>query len=234
MATHLTRKELKQDSVALKVEETFGFLGSHRRQTIQIAGGVVALILVVAAVVFYRSSQREVRQQMLGEAITAQNAPVGAANGNGVSFPTEQAKKDAVSKAYQRLLTEHSGSDEAYIAEYSLASADVENGKAEDARKKFQDVADHAGANYASLAKLALAQLDFATGKASEGQSLLRDLMDHPTDLVSKNQAAYTLARGISQTNPEEARKLLLPLASGATEISQTAVTAISELPPAK
>jgi len=235
VATHLTRKELKQDNVALRVEETFGFLGAHRKQTIRIVGGALALILIVAAVFYYRSSQREVRQQMLGEAIAAQNAPVGTAPPNGgLSFPSEAAKKDAVTRAYQRLINEHSGSSEAYISEYSLASMDVENGKNDDARKKYQDVIDHADSGYASLAKLAMAQLDFATNRGAEAETLLRDLMDHPTELVSKSQAAFSLARGISQTKPEEARKLLLPLSGASSEISQAAVSALADLPPQK
>jgi hypothetical protein len=52
--------------------------------------------------------------------------------------------------------------------------------------------------------------------------------------MVSKEQAAMTLAQGIAATQPEEARKLLLPIASAHSDVSQAAVTAMAELPAAK
>ncbi len=232
MPGNLTRKELKQDNVALNVEKTFDFVNLHKKGAVRIAGAVLALVLIVAAVIYYRSSQQDVREQMLGDAITLQSAPVGAAQPNGApSFPSEAAKQSAVTKAYEKLLSEHSGSPEAYVAEYSLAAMNIQAGKLDDARKQYQDVVDHANANYSSLAKLALAQLDFAGNRTADAQSLLKDLQDHPTDLVSKNQATYVLARGLMPTNPAESRKLLMQLAGSQSEISSVAVSAMNDLP---
>ena len=81
------------------------------------------------------------------------------------------------------------------MAEYYLGAKALDAGKVDDARKKYQDVADHANANYASLAKLSLAQLDFAENRTAEAENLLKDLMDHPTDLVSKTQATNPYAK---------------------------------------
>ena len=235
MSSHLTRKELKEDSVALHVGETFSFLSAHRSQTIRIASAVVGVALVASATIYYRSSKQDSRQLMLGDAITLQNAPVGAAPPNGgVSFPTEAAKRDAVTKSFTKLVSDQSGSAEAYVAEYALGSMDMDAGNLAEARKKYQDVADHAETNYASLGKLALAQIDFAEGKTSDAQTLLKDLMDHPTDLVSKNQATFVLAKGLAAKQPEDARKLLMPMAAANSDISQVAVAALGELPPQK
>ena len=101
----------------------------------------------------------------------------------------------------------------------------------DDARKKFQDVADHADAGFASLGKLSLALLDFAENKTADAQRILKDLQDHPTDLVSKTQATYTLAKGLAPTQPEEARKLLNTIASAGSDVSGIAVSALQELP---
>jgi predicted negative regulator of RcsB-dependent stress response len=233
VSDHLTRKELTQDNVALKVGESFNFFNTHRKQTLRYAGGIIAVAVIVWLGFYYTSYKQGVRQQALADAIQLQSAPVGAAPPNGgPSFPTETAKKDAVTKAYIKLSTEYGGSTEGYIAEYSLASLNAESGKFADARRMFQDVADHANANYASLAKLGLAQLDFAENKTSEAQTILKDLIEHPTDLVSKTQATFTLAKGLAPTQPAEARKLLLPLASAGNDSSQAAVTALQELPP--
>ncbi len=56
--------------------------------------------------------------------------------------------------------------------------------------------------------------------------------MDHPTIFVSKEQATFTLATGISKTKPAEARKLLEPLRTSRSSISQAAITALAELAP--
>jgi hypothetical protein len=99
-----------------------------------------------------------------------------------------------------------------------------------EARRKYQDVADHANSNYASLGKLAVAQIDFIENKTAGARSVLKDLQDHPTDLVSKDQATFTLAKGLIPTAPEEARKMLVQLAAS-KEIGAAAVTAMQELP---
>jgi predicted negative regulator of RcsB-dependent stress response len=232
VASHLTRKELKQDKFAVEVEHTVDFFAKHRSQIIRLGGIVVGLLLVIAAIQYYRSSQHAVRQQALAEALALQQAPVGTAPpSGGPSFPSDTAKRDAVSKAFNKLRNDYGGSDEAYIAEYYLASMDADSGKMDDARKKYQDVADHASKNYASLARLALAQLAFAEGRTADGEKLAKELIDHPTDLVSKDQATITLAKGIAPTRPADARKLLQPLASQSSEISQVAVSALSDLP---
>jgi predicted negative regulator of RcsB-dependent stress response len=232
VSTHLTRKELKQDNVALKVEETFNIFTKYRPQIARIGFAVLALVVIVAGVFYYRSAQHEVRQQMLADAIALQAAPVGQAPPNGgPSFPTEAAKREAVTKSYSKLISEHGGSEEAYSAELALAASDADAGKMADARKKFQDVADHANAGFASLGKLSLAQLDFAENKTADARRILKDLQDHPTDLVSKTQATYTLAKGLAPTQPEEARKLLNSIASAGSDVSGIAVSALQELP---
>jgi predicted negative regulator of RcsB-dependent stress response len=230
--SNLTRKELlKQDKFTVEAGHTVDFLSTHRKEAVRYGGIALALIVLVAAVFYYRSSQLSVREQALGEAMALSTAAVGAPAGGGPSFPTQTAKDDAVSKAFTKLVSDYGGTAEAYIAEYYLGANALNAGKVDDARKRFQDVADHANANYASLAKLAIAQLDFAENRLPQSEALLKDLMDHPTDLVSKTEATFTYARVISQTKPEEARKLLLQIAGERSDVSQIALTAMNDLP---
>jgi len=233
VASNLTRKELlKQDKFTVEAEHTVDFLTAHRTEVIRYGGIAVALAIIIAGVYYYRTSQASVRQQVLGEAITLTSEPVGQpAQPGAASFPTEQAKQDAVNRAFTKVSSDYSGSEEGYIAEYYLAKQALDAGKVDDARKKYQDVADHANANYASLAKLSLAQLDFAENRTPEAEKILKDLMDHPTDLVSKTQATFAYARAIAPTKPDEARKLLQQIADEKTDASQIAVTAMNDLP---
>ena len=231
--SNLTRKELlKQDKFTVEAEHTVNFLSEHRKEAVRYGGIALALVIVVAAVFYYRTSQVSVREQILGEDIALSNVPVGQAPaGGGPNFPTQAAKDDAVTKAFTKLAADYNGTEEAYIAEYYLAARALDAGKVDDARKKDQDVADHAGANYASLAKLALAQLDFAENKTAEAEVLLKGLMDHPTDLVSKTQATFTFANVIAPTRPDEARKLYTQLAAEKSDVGQMASTALASLP---
>ena len=211
MASHLTRKAiLKQDKFAVEVEHTVHYFAAHRKQTILYGGIALAVLLIAGGVFYFRSSQHSVREQVLGEALSLANAPVGtAAPAGGPNFPTEAAKDDAISKALTKVASDYAGSAEGYVAEYSLAGTALDAGKTDDARKKYQDVADHADVNYASLAKLALAEIDASENRNGDAEKLLKDLMDHPTDLVSKTQATIAYAKVIGPTRPDEARKLL-------------------------
>ena len=235
MSTHLSRKELKQDNVALKVEETTHFLVTHRPLVTRIAVIVLAVLVVGLGSWFFISSRRDAREQALAAAVTMQSAPVGAAPPNGgMSFPSDIAKADAVRKAFNSIVSQDSGSNEAYAAEYFLAGIDVSNAKTDEALKKYSDIAADADPDYASLAKLAKAQLLFSLSRGPEAKAILEDLIAHPTATVSKEQASFTLAKGIAANQPDEARKLLVSIAGLHTEISQAAVAAMAELPAAK
>lgn len=234
MATQLTRKELKQDKFAVEVEHTVDFFAAHRKETIRYGGILLAVVLIVTGVLYYRSSQRSAREQALGDALTLVNAPVGNANPTGgPSFPNEAAKDQAVTRALNSIISTYGGSEEAYIAEYYLAAQSVDAGKLEDARSKYLDVADHADANYASLAKLSLAQVYASENKPADAEKVLKDLMDHPTDLVSKAQATIAYAKIIGPKQPAEARKLLTQILTDKDQpaVSQIALSAMNDLP---
>jgi hypothetical protein len=77
---------------------------------------------------------------------------------------------------------------------------------------------------------MALAEVYFSTGRIGDGEKLLRDLMAHPTAFVSREEATIALARGLERTRPQEARKLLEPLRTSRTAISQVAIGALGEV----
>lgn len=232
MAGHLTRKELKSDQVAVTVEQTVDYVQAHQQPIVKTVIAVVALAVIIGGVVFYRTQQHEVRDARLSECVRVAQAPIGGAGTpDALAFPTMEAKAAEETKVFSKLLADYPGSEEGYIAEYYLGGVLVSQAKMEDARKKYQDVANHAGKNTASLAKFAMAQIAFQEGKTAEGETLLHDLMDHPTDMVSKEQATVELANGIKAKNPAEARKLLEPLVKEGGEIAGTAARILNDLP---
>jgi hypothetical protein len=233
VSTHLSRKELKQDNVALKVEETTHFLVTHRALVTKAGGVVLAVLVIGLGSWFFISSRRDAREQALASALTLQSATVGAtaAPTGTQTFPTEAAKSDAIRKAFNSIISQDGGSDEAYAAEYYLAGIDVTDGKQDDALKKYDHVASGSNADYASMAKLAKAQVLFSLNRTPEAETVLKDLIANPTAMVSKEQASMVMAKGIAASQPEEARKLLTPIAAEKSDVAQAAVTALGELP---
>lgn len=231
----ITRKDLKSDKFALEVEHTVGFLSEHRTEAIRYGAAALAIIVIALAVYFYRGHQQRARAAALTAALEIRDATVGPPQDQFTrSYSTAAEKETAQTKAFTDLAAQHSGSDEAYIAEYYLGTTAAEQGKTLEAEKWLKDVAENASDNYASLAKLALADLYKSQGKLADGERLLRSLIDKPTEFVSKEQASIALGQFLIASKPEEARKLLGPLrGSPRTIISQSAIGAAAELPPA-
>jgi predicted negative regulator of RcsB-dependent stress response len=232
VAGRITRKELKSDRFALEVEHTFDFVAEHQRQLILYGSIAVAVVLVAVSVFFFMRRQHTVREQALGSAIQVQEAPVGPPNpGAVVTFPTEEAKRAAATKAFDDVASKYPGSDEAAVAKYYLGASAADQGKMTDAEKLFQTAAAAGDKNYSSLARFSLAQVYFAEGRTADAEKILRDLMAHPTLFVSKEQATIALAKGIAPTKPAEARKMLEPLRTMPGAVSQVAINAVAELP---
>ena len=227
----ITRKELKTDEFALGFEHTVDFFEQYKTQIIRYGTAALIVAALVALIVVYRNHQATVRQEALSKAMAIQGAPVGsAAPGSAVSYPTEDAKTAAETKAFSEIAAKYSGTAEGYIAEYYLGSMAADQGKMGEADKRFSSVADAGDQKYASLAKLALAQVYFAEGKPDQGEQMLRALMSHPTVFVSRDQAALALAHMVAATNPAEARKLLDPLRAQSGPVGQAAIQSYGEL----
>lgn len=228
----ITRKELKTDKFALEVEQTVTFFEEHRTQVLRIAGIAIVVVLLIVGLSVYRGRQRSAREAELGAAIQIQEAPIGGAAPNAqITFPTQAEKDKAAIKAFADLATKYRGSEEGLIAENYLGSIAADQGRLPDAEKQFKSVADSGNTQLASVAKLSLAQVYEVEGRAKESEAVLRELMDHPTELVSREQAAFVLARQLGKTNPAEAKKLIDPLRTSSNPtISQQAISLSAEL----
>jgi predicted negative regulator of RcsB-dependent stress response len=172
------------------------------------------------------------REEALTQAITIQEAAIAPVSTNGgMVFPTQEVKDQAATKAFAEIRTKYSSSAEAEVAGYYLGSILADQGKLADAEKALSEVAQNGEAKYASLAKLSLSQMYFSDGRDAQGEKVLRDLIAHPTEFVSKEQAAISLARSIMAKKPAEAGKLLEPLRSRNDAVGQIAITLSGELP---
>ncbi len=229
----LTRKELKSDRFALEVQHSVEYVAEHRRQLIRWGSVGAAVLVVVLAVYWYVSHSNSVREADLAAALNIENANVGPApNEFTTSFATQDEKDKATMKAWTEILAKYPGSDAGTIAEYYLGTEAADKGDTAQAEKRFKAAADSGKSDYASLAKVALAQLYAGTGRVKDAETLLHQVMDHPTALVSKDEATIVLARAIAPARPDEAIKMLQPLAGKQDHpgVSQAAISAMSDI----
>jgi predicted negative regulator of RcsB-dependent stress response len=228
----ITRKELKTDKFALEVGQTVTYFEDHRKEVLRYGAVALVVALLVVGIILYRSHQRTVRQQALTVAIQTQEASIGGSSpGSVFNFPTLAEKEKAATKAFAEVASKYPGTDEGVIAMNYLGSIAVDQGKLDEAEKRFKQVADSGNKNLASLARLSLAQLYFLQNRNQDGEAQLRYLIAHPTELVSKEQATFALARALSKSNPTEARRLVEPLRTSSTQIvSQQAIELYSQL----
>lgn len=225
-----TRHELKTDKFVEEVSQTVEFIEEHKSQVVKYGGIAAAVVVLAAGAWFYTSNQRVKRQAALGEAIATVNIPVGQAPQGQQSFPTPEAKDQAIQKAFNDIVTKYPGTNESGAAMYMLGLAAADKGKMADAERMMRQAVQDGDSEFASLARLALADILVANGKAAEAEKVLRDLMAKPTAMVTKEQATLSLARVLAKTKPAEAKKLLEPLRAATGPASATAISMISEL----
>ena len=228
----LTRKELKSDKFALEVQHSVEYVSEHRRQMIRWAGPAVAVVLIVVGIIWYRNYQHNARQEALHATMLIQNSTIGPSQSEYVvSFPTAQARKAAVLKAWRDFAVKYPGTQEGGIAEFFLATNAADDGNLPEAAKHFQAAIDSGREPYISSAKLALAQIYAAQGKLKDGERLIQSVIDHPTVLVSKDAAILALAQLIKTSDPQRAKKLVDPLrTSTRSAVSKAAITLGSSL----
>jgi len=225
-----TRKDLKSDKFALELQHGFEFMSEHREQVKRYGPIVLALIVIGVAIFFYNRHQVDVREKALADATRIDNARVGPAPPGFLTYPTQQEKDAARTKAFTELAAKYHGTQEGAMAEFYLASDAVDQGNMAEAEKRFKDVMDSAPDTYASLAKMSLAKVYSFEGKDAEAEKILRDLVAHPTISVSKEEAQIQLAIVIGKKNRDEAHKILEPLRTERTAISRAAVQALGEV----
>ena len=228
----LTRKEMKSDKFALEVQHSVEYVAGHRQQLIRWGVPGLAAVLIVAGLAWYRTSVRDSRQEALRAAMLIQNAVVSKTENPGVvTFPTTEARNQAVVKAWTDLANKYPGTDEGAMAHFFLGTTSADNGNLPEAEKNFRMAVEAGSGPYVSVAKLSLAQVLGAEGKPAEGEKVLQSVIDHPTVLVSKEEATMVLADLLKTSDPQRARKLLEPLRTSTRgAVSKTAITADGEL----
>lgn len=219
----MTRHELKEiehDQFVAKVGEAIEYTSSHKSQVVRwVAVGIVA-VLLVGGIWWYLSYQRAQRQADLREAFTLSEATVGKeATPYAKNFPTQDAKDEAMLKAYSAIASKYSGTREGDLGAYYAAVLRNDHGDTNGAIALLKGVVD-GGRPMAAMAKMSLASLYTGQGKYADAEALVKSLIDHPTALISKEHAQVLLAQLLAKHDPEAAKKLLatIKIPKGALE----------------
>ncbi len=232
--THKDVKEMvKHDAFREGTMHTVEYLSAHKSDLYKYVGIGLAALILIGGFFWYRTSQHTTRQEKLqellniyGATVTPGEAPPFAPK----AYKTDAEKAAAIRSEFPKFIDQYKGSDEAAMASYYLGTHWAEAGNMAEAEKYLKSAVDQASPAYGSLAKLALAQLYAVQGKTDEAAKLVQTIIDKPTELVSKEAATIEKAKIIAKTNPAEARKILEPLRTSRSAISQAALTLLSEL----
>jgi predicted negative regulator of RcsB-dependent stress response len=227
-----TRKDLKTDKFAEDVFDVFGWASAHKTEVVRYGVALIALVLIVVGVTYYKRSQATAREEALYQALRVDEATTGTAiEATSLHFDTEAEKAKARMQKFTELSAKYSGTQEGAIADMYLASYAVDSGNQDEAERRYKRVVEDGPKPYASLARIALSQIYISEGKTADAEKVLRDAIANPSATVSKEQAQLALGEMLSKSNPTEAHKLLDPLRTSARgTISRTAIVDSSKI----
>lgn len=225
----ITRHDLKTDQFAQQVGHIVEEVEAHRSQVFRYGAVGAAVVLLIAGVYWFVHSRAQAREAELAKVLRIWTSQIGAPGGGEYSFSDAAAKDKALSKVATELIANHSGSDQAGVAEYLLGVRAADQGKLDVAAGQFRRAIADGGSEYGALAKLALADILVTQAKSADAEKLLKELIEKPTVLVSKDQATVALAKIYLKGRPLEARKLLEPLRTKTTAIGRIAVGLLAE-----
>ncbi len=232
--THKQVKEMaKHDAFQETAVETVDFIKHHKSDVTKYVLAGLAVIILVAGFFWYRSYTHSVRQEKLQELLHIHSATISAGEAPPFAarvFKTEAEKDAALRTEFAKFATEYKGSDEASVAAYFLGINYAEAGNTAEGEKWLRAAIDEGSPAYAGLARVALAQVFRIQGKTDEAVKLIDPLIAKPTPLISKEQAIIEKARLLAKSNPAEARKLLEPLRTSRSAVSQAAIGLLSEI----
>ena len=227
----LTRHDLKSDKFVQEVAHTVSYVEEHRGQVTKIAVIALALISVGAGTWYLMKSRKETRQSELAAAIETYNSVVTAEQApQAKSFPTQEARQQAIEKEVGAVASKFAGTEEGAIASYLLGVNASDQGKLDQAEKQLKAAVADGGKDFSPLAKMVLADVMAAQGKNADAEKLLREVIASPSALASKEMASLNLARLLAPSKPDEARKILEPLRTETGAASRAAVQLLGEL----
>lgn len=158
---------------------------SYRTPILAGAIGVAVVVVAVAGFVAYRSQTNSRASEMLGAAMTIEQATVAPAPVPGAApapapagaFPTQKARDQAALASFMAIANEYPSTDSGIAARYHAAALLVALGRNSEAVQSYQEVVSRAGTSiYGQMARLGIADADANAGKFDAAITTYREL----------------------------------------------------------
>ena len=161
----------------------------ENRSTVGLAGGIIALLVVVGGGYWAWTTRSENRAQaLMGDAIVIMQAPVeepkpGAKPGV-TGYPTVQARAEAALAKFAEVYNAYPSTEAGVASRYYAASALSMLGRHAEAASRFQETVDRAGQNtfYGRMARLGVVEANTQAKKYDEAISAAQALVNNTTD----------------------------------------------------
>jgi tetratricopeptide (TPR) repeat protein len=169
------RYDLKHDKFVDEIGVLSGKARDNQRLLLLIAGGLIALAVIVYGIFFYRSNREDNAQEALATAIETFDAPVGdvppeqQATQTGPRFKTEPEKTAAAEKLFKEVQSKYSGSDAADVAGLYVARIAASRGDIKTARPLLESfIKDHKDHILVGATSFSLYQMRIENGEAPQ------------------------------------------------------------------
>jgi predicted negative regulator of RcsB-dependent stress response len=206
-----TRHALKKDKFAQATASSVSWVEEHRSGVLRwVAGAAVALVLVVAAFVYW-NSRSAAADVALGGALEVYNAPLahpGDPQESGV-YTTASARAQEANREFVAVSHDFGWLSQGAKAHYFAGITYGELGQNGAAETELKSAAGSWDKNLSSLAKLALAGLYQRTSRDSQAIDIYNALTAHPTETVPSGLAQLDLADlYVAEGKQEQARAI--------------------------
>jgi outer membrane protein assembly factor BamD (BamD/ComL family) len=176
------RRHLKDNELANLANRAQQVFEERSSQLTYLIAAVVVVLVGVIGYVAWNGSVQGRAGALLAEAITIEEARVGAppAPGSpaaGLSYPTEREKNQAALTKFKIVADQYPSTDAGLFARYRQATTFMALGEAKSAADTYQQVIDRAGDNiYGQMARLGQAQAQALSGQLDAAINTFKDL----------------------------------------------------------
>lgn len=207
------RHQLKENEFAKTVSTVTEVVQEHRGTAALVAGIVIVVAALVGGWMYFRTHKANEAGALLGIATAMAQAPItpapslpGATQTPG-TFPTEEARTEAVIKAYKQVGESFPGTDAAIAATYQLGSELLAAKRPAEAQQAFQTAAASGSTFYGALARLGEAEALMAQNKSDDAIKIYTDLAADRNGTLPTDGLLMELARAAQKAGkPQDAR----------------------------
>jgi tetratricopeptide (TPR) repeat protein len=208
------RHDLKHDKFVDEIGALSSRARDNQRLLLLLAGGLLAVAVIVYGVFFYRGNREEKAQEALAVAIETFDAPVGdvppeqQATQTGPRFQTEAEKTATAEKQFKEVQTNFSGTDAADVAGLYMARMAAARGDVKTARPLLETfVSEQKDHILAGAARFSLYQMRIESGEAAQVAVELNAELLKPEPVLPGDSLLILLAQAY-ETQGDSAKSL--------------------------